>query len=199
MPVINQVGNALTGSTGTGAFVGATSPTITTPIIGQVNAPIGLPAFITSGTPALAVNYLNLYGNVTGGGAGIGVLGTDANINLVLTSTGEAAVIIGGTTTASSCVVFRSGAGGQHSTLFLCPFTAATRTITVPDADGTMMLTAAALTNGQIPIGVTGGIPAAATITAGTNITVTSASGAITISETNNLYAISFIMSRGLY
>lgn len=33
MAVVNQVGNALTSSTGSGAFVGATSPTITTPTI----------------------------------------------------------------------------------------------------------------------------------------------------------------------
>lgn len=33
MAVINDVGNALTGSTGTGAFVGNTSPTVTTPVI----------------------------------------------------------------------------------------------------------------------------------------------------------------------
>lgn len=33
MAVINAVGNALTSSTGSGAFVGATSPTITTPVM----------------------------------------------------------------------------------------------------------------------------------------------------------------------
>jgi hypothetical protein len=34
MAVINAVGNALTGSTGSGAFVGANTPTLITPIIG---------------------------------------------------------------------------------------------------------------------------------------------------------------------
>jgi len=34
MAVVNSVGNALTGSTGTGAFVGETSPTLVTPTIG---------------------------------------------------------------------------------------------------------------------------------------------------------------------
>lgn len=38
MPVVNQVGNALTGSTGTGAFVGQTSPTLITPDIGTPSA-----------------------------------------------------------------------------------------------------------------------------------------------------------------
>lgn len=38
MAVINQVGNALTGSTGSGSFVGATSPTLLTPILGVASA-----------------------------------------------------------------------------------------------------------------------------------------------------------------
>lgn len=38
MAVINQVGNALTGSTGSGAFVGATSPTLITPNLGVSSA-----------------------------------------------------------------------------------------------------------------------------------------------------------------
>lgn len=39
----------------------------------------------------------------------------------------------------------------------------------------------AALTNGQVVIGTTGGLPAAATLTAGTGITITNAAGSITI------------------
>lgn len=38
MAVVNQVGNALTGSTGTGSFVGATSPTLVTPVLGAASA-----------------------------------------------------------------------------------------------------------------------------------------------------------------
>lgn len=38
MAAINQVGNALTGSTGSGAFVGATSPTLVTPVLGVASA-----------------------------------------------------------------------------------------------------------------------------------------------------------------
>lgn len=34
MPIINQVGNSLTGLTGTGAFVGANTPTLITPVLG---------------------------------------------------------------------------------------------------------------------------------------------------------------------
>lgn len=38
MTAVNQVGNALTGVTGTGAFVGATSPTLVTPTLGVASA-----------------------------------------------------------------------------------------------------------------------------------------------------------------
>lgn len=38
MATINQVGNSLTGSTGSGAFVGSTSPTLVTPNIGVATA-----------------------------------------------------------------------------------------------------------------------------------------------------------------
>ena len=38
MAVINQVGNALTGSTGTGAFVGENTPTLITPELGVATA-----------------------------------------------------------------------------------------------------------------------------------------------------------------
>lgn len=38
MTAVNQVGNALTGSTGSGAFVGDTSPTLVTPVLGAASA-----------------------------------------------------------------------------------------------------------------------------------------------------------------
>lgn len=38
MPVVNSVGNPLTGSTGTGAFVGENTPSLTTPSLGAATA-----------------------------------------------------------------------------------------------------------------------------------------------------------------
>lgn len=38
MATVNQVGNSLTGSTGSGAFVGATSPVLVTPTLGAATA-----------------------------------------------------------------------------------------------------------------------------------------------------------------
>ena len=38
MPVVNQVGNTLTGRTGTGTFVGANTPTLITPVLGAATA-----------------------------------------------------------------------------------------------------------------------------------------------------------------
>jgi hypothetical protein len=49
---------------------------------------------------------------------------------------------------------------------------------------GGAIVEAAALANGQLLIGSTGAAPVAAALTAGTNITITNAAGAITIGET---------------
>ena len=54
--------------------------------------------------------------------------------------------------------------------------------MTTINATNTPQLT----TNGQIIIGSTGAFPVAATITAGTNITVTNGAGSITIAATND-------------
>jgi hypothetical protein len=54
----------------------------------------------------------------------------------------------------------------------------------ISGATGTSALTALTLTNGQLVVGSTGGAPAAATLTAGTGITVTNAANSITIAAT---------------
>jgi len=53
MTAINQVGNALTGSTGTGTFVGANTPTLITPVLGAATA-----TSISFGGSSLA-NYIS--------------------------------------------------------------------------------------------------------------------------------------------
>lgn len=64
MGTVNSVGNSLTGSTGSGAFVGATSPTLVTPTLGaalatSINAiPISYGAFSDSSNLAIGLNSL---------------------------------------------------------------------------------------------------------------------------------------------
>ncbi len=66
MTAVNQVGNTLTGSTGTGTFVGANTPTLITPVIG---AATGTSLSVVG--PILANNDYIASGSVAGGNAGI--------------------------------------------------------------------------------------------------------------------------------
>jgi hypothetical protein len=127
MATNNSVNTSLSGQTGTGNFVGATSPTLITPALG---------------TPASG-----LLTNCTGLPISTGVagLGTGVATFLALTPTDSASIV-----TSSSGVV-----------------------------------SYAAMTNGQLIIGNTGGTPTAATLTAGSGIAIANAGGSITISTTD--------------
>jgi hypothetical protein len=108
MATVNQIGLGLSGSTGTGTFVGNSSPTLVTPTLGAASA-----TSINFGGGALA-NYIpttSFTPAVTIGGSSVGVTyGTQTgyysrvgsnvffNINIVLTSIGglTGAVLITG-------------------------------------------------------------------------------------------------------
>ncbi len=65
MTAVNSVGNALTGSTGTGAFVGANTPTLITPVIGAATGT----SLVTSGGITASQGRLTAGAN-TGGYSG---------------------------------------------------------------------------------------------------------------------------------
>jgi hypothetical protein len=70
MATINSVGNSLTGSTGSGAFVGATSPTLVTPTLGAA-----LATSINFGGSSLSdyVNGSSFAATIAFGGASVGI------------------------------------------------------------------------------------------------------------------------------
>jgi len=138
MTVINAVGNALTGSTGTGTFVGSSSPTITTPTIARINDSSGnaIETFTKNGVSA--VNYWDCQNNPTGYGPSFNATGSDSNINCNLIAKGTGTTTLwGGSTTALNLL---NGTSNQHQTYFVISDTAASRAITIPDASGTMTL-----------------------------------------------------------
>lgn len=169
------------------------------------NSTIGT-AITLSGTATATVNTSRIAGGI--------ILSDTATIELFnsdITSGAAAAVDIGATSTATlSNVVINSAAANAIIGLGACVFgevtylgtstnTVTTKTYTTKAETGELqldaantgnvylnagLLTAQALTDGQLQIGSTGAAPTAATITAGPGITITNAAGSITTAQT---------------
>ena len=93
--------------------------------------------FVPATTP---VNYLDIQNSAAGSPAQISAEGTDTNIVLNLTSKGVSEIrLLCGNTTRGIRVY--NGTGLQHNTLFSFANTLASRVVTFPDADGTLLMT----------------------------------------------------------
>lgn len=92
LPVANG-GTGTTTSTGSGSVVLGTSPTLTTPKIGQINDTNGNTAAVLDAT-ASAVNYLHFANGATGSAPALTADGSDTDINLFLRGRGSGSVIV---------------------------------------------------------------------------------------------------------
>jgi hypothetical protein len=124
--------------TGSGGMVLASSPTITTPKIAQINDTNGNTMLLFS-PAASAVNYVAMMNAATGNGSQIAAAGTDTDINLVVLSQGVGTVNLQSRSTGVG-IKFFTGTGYQHETDLSFSNTSATRTVTFPDASGTLTL-----------------------------------------------------------
>lgn len=82
----NQVNTSLSGQTGTDAFVGSNTPTITTPQIVTAIEDVNGNDIIGLSANASAVNYLLVNNAITGGAPGISAVGSDTDVNLTISS-----------------------------------------------------------------------------------------------------------------
>lgn len=144
--------------TGTGAPVLATSPSITTPRIAQINdtngnAVLGLTA------SSSAVNYAAFNNSATGNPVGLQSAGTDSNIQFNLASKGTSPVVLVAASTTVPLQII-SGTGYQHTTSFAISNTAASRTVTLQDADGTVAYLSD-ITSSSVPTGAVFWFPVA--------------------------------------
>ena len=140
MTTINSVGTSLFTQTGTGAFVGSTSPTITTPLMHQINDTNGAEILLLTAV-ASAVNYLTISNNTTGNEPTIASAGSDSNVSIILAPKGDAGVNIYTAAVTATPLQIYSGTSKQHITNFSFANTAVTRNVAWPDASGTVLLT----------------------------------------------------------
>lgn len=141
MTVINAVGNALTGSTGTGNFVGATGPTISAPLINQINGANG--KIVQFNSAAMSSSYVTIGSAASGNDVPIGADGTDTDISLSYVPKGAGAHVF--LTTSNTPLYIQSGTGYQRLSRFIFGNTSATYDYTYPSASGTMLITGTAI------------------------------------------------------
>jgi hypothetical protein len=97
MATNNSVDSPLAGTTGTGKFVGSTSPSITTSLL-DTNGAI----WISQGTVASAVNGIAASNAATANSPVLAATGSDTNISLVLRGQGTSGAAILGVTDGSN-------------------------------------------------------------------------------------------------
>jgi hypothetical protein len=131
---------AVTNETGSGALVFGTSPAIQTPTVVDSNAVNAL----AIGTTASAVNYLTVFNRAAGSSPYLQPTGTDTDIGILMSLKGAGIFQIATNATAIPISIF-SGTAQQHRTNFSFSNTSATRTVTFPDADGTVLMTGTAI------------------------------------------------------
>jgi len=135
MATNNAVNVTLSGQTGTGTFVGSTSPTITTPVIAQINDSSGNEQLIFTAA-ASAVNYLEILNSSTGNPVRIKSSGDDASIQIGFYSKGGQIIYSDYTATNSAKTYWYNAATTHYTSLTVATAQAANLELTLPGVDG---------------------------------------------------------------
>lgn len=136
MATNNAVNNGLSSSTGSGLFVGSTSPTITTPRIAAIADTVSGATILNMIGNTSAVNQISIYNTATLNSPILRSGGTDADVGLIISTqgAGEMSLQSAGTSPFS----FVSGTTLQHSAVFKFNSSSSAQTITFPDGNGTV-------------------------------------------------------------
>jgi hypothetical protein len=130
---------AMTDETGTGLLTFATSPTLTTPKIAQIND-TNSNATLKLLPIASAVNQVSIENSATLNPPHIYATGTDANIGLHLSAKGTGAYVnVQDATDATKRIAFNPSGATTATYTILASIQTANRTVTLPDATDTLV------------------------------------------------------------
>ena len=169
---------AVTGETGTGALVFATSPTLVTPDLGTPSALVG--TNITGTAAGLIAGNVTTNANLTGGVTSVGnaaTVVTNANLTGAVTSVGNATSL--GSFTSAQLAGAVTNETGTGALVFATSPTLVTPTLGTP-ASGTLT----SCTGLPIDAGTTGTLPV---LRGGTGVTTSTGSGANVLSTSPTL------------
>ena len=140
--VITSVGNAtsIASQTGTGStFVVSGSPTITTPVIAQINDANGNET-LKLASIASAVNEVTIENAATGNAVHISATGGDASVGLHLAGKGASGYVnVQDSVDATKRILFNASGGTTNTRTMLSSTQTVDRTLSLPDATDTLV------------------------------------------------------------
>jgi hypothetical protein len=160
-----ELAGVISDETGSGVLVFGTSPTITTPVIAQINDANGNET-LKLASIASAVNEVTIENAATGNAVHISATGGDASVGLHLAGKGASGYVnVQDSVDATKRIMFNASGGTTNTRTMLSSTQTVDRTLSLPDATDTLVgkATTDTLTNKTITGGILNGTLGATT------------------------------------